>query len=104
MFRDEFDPGGVVERVKKNQVYLTFIFDLDVFQLSLCGEKEGKKRRGRGKKEERRKGTKVRKRKLCMRIPFLTFPRSLSTLLYSCRMQQRTTYIHTYMDVLTVPY
>lgn len=58
MFRDEFDQGGV-ERMK-SQVHLTFIFGLHFFQLSLCGEKEGKKRRGREEKE-RNQGTKEEK-------------------------------------------
>lgn len=55
MFRDEFDPGGVVERVEKSGIRYTLPLFLVCFffQLSLSGEKEGKKKEGKKGKKRR---------------------------------------------------
>lgn len=73
MFRDEFDPGGVVERVKKSGTpYLYFWF---AFFSTFVVWREGRKEEGRKEKKELRK----ERENYLMRIPFLTFPRSLGT-------------------------
>lgn len=80
MFRDEFDPGGVVERVEKSGIRYTLplflVWTFSTFALWREGRKEKKRER-----KEKERGKETKEEKTTSYAYTLTFPRSLGTYL-----------------------